>query len=128
MFDYEKIGFTKVGEKTTPLGMTQAKYEGKMNDGKTTYTKLVSEFSDEHPMYKKYGVREMQVDKFPRNRIYQLKADAFGQRIEFQPSLWDKKPTNDAIAEMLKRLKRAVNYKQTSFLENLVEIAKHIKK
>ena len=134
MFDYEKIGYTRVGEpNVTESGMTRIHYEQVDEKTGKLSTIITSEFSDKHPMYKKYGVREMVAsgycDKKP-NRFYTLRADVFGREVEFkaEPCWKDEIKPNNEVAKFLQRLKKGINYKQTKFLENLVEIAKYIKK
>ena len=130
MFDYTRIGYEKVGEtKTTASGMTQARYTKSGTNGPDT--KIVSEFSETHPMRKKYGVVRTELSGYNgvKPRCYRLEADVFGQRIEFEPNLFDRniKP-NDQMAGMLKRLKKAAKYKLTPFVDNLANIAKYAKK
>ena len=135
MFDYERIGYKRVGAPVeTKSGMKREKYE-KLEHGELK-TIVQAEFSENHPMYKRYGVREIQSTRYQhqgnRNVYFNLKADAFGRNIEYEaspdlPFLGNAKKANKKVAEFLQRLKKGIKYKETSFLNNLVEIAKHIK-
>ncbi len=111
--------------------MHKVRYEEIREDGKLNTT-IASEFSENHPMFKKYGVREMVASGYcdGKPEFYTLRADVFGKSVDFRarPQIFSEAKPNEVVAAFLKRLSRAVNYKQTPFLENLVEIAQHIKK
>lgn len=132
MFDYEKIGYTAESKVVNPQGMTRVRYVKDRDNGKTTL--VVSEFNEQHPMYKKYGIREMEAAGYggdKPNRFYKLTADVLGDKnieLKIKPGIFEEINPLEQMKKLLKSLNRASKYKQTSFLNNVLSVTQYIRK